>query len=134
MELARRDITRQAALAPVQSIPGVSLGDESRFPWLGSTVVLGLGFLVGQFLVWRVLQQQHAFVNKNPSNSFAYLLLGTHAVHLAGGVIALVYAAVTTLLYRPIEARRIVIDVAAWYWHFMAFLWIYIFAILLIAR
>jgi cytochrome c oxidase subunit 3 len=134
IELARRDIARQMALEPVQSIPGVSLGDDKRFPWLSSTVVLGLGFLVGQFLVWRVLQQQHAFVNKNPSNSFTYLLLGTHAVHLAGGVIALVYAAVTTLLDRPIESRRIVIDVAAWYWHFMSFLWMYIFAILLIAR
>lgn len=134
IELARRDIARQMALAPVRSIPGVSLGDDKRFPWLSSTVVLGLGFLVGQFLVWRVLQQQHAFVNKNPSNSFTYLLLGTHAVHLAGGVIALVYAAATTWLDRPIESRRIVIDVAAWYWHFMSFLWIYIFAILLIAR
>jgi len=134
IELARRDVARQMALEPVQSIPGVSLGDDKRFPWLSSTVVLGLGFLVGQFLVWRVLQQQHAFVNKNPSNSFTYLLLGTHAVHLAGGVIALVYAAATTLLDRPIESRRIVIDVAAWYWHFMSFLWIYIFVILLIAR
>ena len=134
IELARRDIARQMALEPVQSIPGVSLGDDKRFPWLSSTVVLGLGFLVGQFLVWRVLQQQHAFVNKNPSNSFTYLLLGTHAVHLAGGVITLVYAAATTLLDRPIESRRIVIDVAAWYWHFMSFLWIYIFVILLIAR
>ena len=134
IELARRDIARQMALAPVRSIPGVSLGDDKRFPWLSSTVVLGLGFLVGQFLVWRVLQQQHAFVNKNPSNSFTYLLLGTHAVHLAGGVIALAYAAATTWLDRPIESRRIVIDVAAWYWHFMSFLWIYIFAILLIAR
>ena len=134
MELARRDITRQMALAPVRSIPGVSLGDERGFPWLGSTVVLGLGFLLGQFLVYRVLQQQHAFVNKNPSNSFTYLLLGTHALHLAGGVIALAYAAATTLLHRPIESRRIVIDVAAWYWHFMGFLWVYIFGILLIAR
>lgn len=134
MELARRDIARQMALAPVRSIPGVSLGDDKRFPWLGSTVILGLGFLLGQFLVWRVLQQQHAFVNKNPSNSFTYLLLGTHAVHLAGGVVALVYAAATTLLHRPIESRRVVIDVAAWYWHFMGFLWMYIFAILLIAR
>jgi cytochrome c oxidase subunit III len=134
MELARRAIKRQAALAPVISIPGVSLGDEKSFPWLGSTVVLGLGFLVGQFLVWRVLQQQHAFVNKNPSNSFTYLLLGTHAVHLTGGVIALLYAAATSLLRKPVESRRIVIDVATWYWHFMAFLWIYIFAVLLIAR
>jgi cytochrome c oxidase subunit 3 len=134
MELARRDIARQAILAPVRSIPGVSLGDDKRFPWLGSTVVLGLGFLIGQFLVWRVLHERHFFVNTGPSSSFAYLLLGTHAMHLAGGMVALVYAASTSLLHKPLEARGIVIDVAAWYWHFMAFLWVYIFAILLIAR
>jgi len=134
MELARRDIARQRILAPVRSIPGVSLGDDKGFPWLGSTVVLGLGFLVGQFLVWRALQEHRFFVNTGPSSSFAYLLLATHAVHLAGGVIALVYAASTSLLHKPVEARGIVIDVAAWYWHFMAFLWIYILAILLIAR
>src|SRR5579885_2806629 len=33
-ELARRQITRQAALHPIRSIPGVSLGDEKNFPWL----------------------------------------------------------------------------------------------------
>jgi len=54
-ELARRQITRQAALAPVRSIPGVSLGRESGFPWLAVTVVLGLGFLTGQWLAWREL-------------------------------------------------------------------------------
>lgn len=134
MEFARRDITRQAALAPLKSIPGVSLGDESKFPWLGSTVILGFGFLAGQFLVWRVLHERHTFVNSNPSSSFAYLLFATHAVHLAGGVIALVWAAATALLHRPVESRRIVIDVAAWYWHFMALLWIYIVTLLLIAK
>src|SRR5271166_5344790 len=39
MEFARRSAARQAALAPVQSIPGVSLGNERSFPWLGITVV-----------------------------------------------------------------------------------------------
>jgi cytochrome c oxidase subunit III len=134
IELARRDIARQVALSPVKNIPGVSLGDEKGLPWLGSTILLGLGFLAGQFLVWRVLQERHFFVNHNPSTSFAYLLLGTHAVHLAGGVIALVYAGATSLLHRPLEARRIAIDVTAWYWHFMGLLWMYIFALLLIAR
>jgi cytochrome c oxidase subunit III len=134
MEFARRDIGRQVALAPVKSIPGISLGDERAFPWLGSTVILGLGFLAGQFLVWRVLREHHFFVYSGPSSSFAYLLFGTHAVHLAGGLIALIYAASTSLLHRPVEARRIVIDVAAWYWHFMALLWVYIFTLLLIAR
>jgi cytochrome c oxidase subunit III len=134
MEFARRDITRQAALAPVRSIPGVSLGDERRFPWLGSTVILGLGFLAGQFLVWRVLHEQRFFVNSNPSFSFAYLLFAAHAVHLAGGIIALLWAAITALLHRPVESRRIVIDIAAWYWHFVALLWMYIGALLLIAK
>ena len=134
MEFARRDITRQTALAPVKSIPGVSLGDERKFPWLGVTVVLGFGFLIGQFLVYRILQEHHIFISKNPSSSFAYLLFATHAVHLAGGVIALIYAAATSLMHRPVEARSIVIDVTAWYWHFMAFLWVYIFVLLLAAR
>src|SRR5215471_15305935 len=55
-ELARRQITRQAALAPVRSIPGVSLGNEAGFPWLGTTVVLGLGFLTGQLLLFETLR------------------------------------------------------------------------------
>ena len=135
MEFARRAITRQAALAPVRSIPGVSLGDEKKFPWLGSTVVLGLGFLAGQVLVWRILVEHRVLVNSSPGSSFAYLLFATHAVHLAGGVIALLYAgAASWLLHKPVEAQRIVVDVAAWYWHFMALLWIYILVLLIIVR
>ena len=135
IEFARRGIARQAALAPVKSIPGVSLGDEKRFPWLGSTVILGLGFLAEQLLVWRILHERHFFVNTGPSSSFAYLLFATHAVHLAGGIIALVYAAAASwLLHKPVEAQRIVVDVAAWYWHFMALLWIYILVLLMMVR
>jgi cytochrome c oxidase subunit 3 len=37
VELARRQITRQVALAPVESIPGVTLAGERNFPWLGTT-------------------------------------------------------------------------------------------------
>ena len=94
-----------------------------------------MGFLAGQLLVWRILHERNIFVNKDPSSSFAYLLFATHAVHLAGGVIALVYAAAASwLMHKPVEAQRIVVDVAAWYWHFMALLWIYILVLLLIVR
>ena len=134
MELARRQITRQAALAPVQSIPGVSIGEERSFPWLGATVVLGLGFLTGQWMAWHELANRGFYLATSPSSSFVYLLTATHAVHLSGGVLALLYAAVTSLLRKPVEARRIVVDIAAWYWHFMALLWIYIFALLEFAR
>jgi len=130
MEKARRDIARGAALAPVRSIPGVSLGEEKSFPWLSVTVVLGFGFLIGQWMAWGELRGRGFFVNTNPDSSFIYLLTAAHAVHLAGGVIALLWAGATSLLHRPIEGRRIVVDVTAWYWHFMALLWIYIFALL----
>jgi cytochrome c oxidase subunit 3 len=130
MEGARRDITRRAALAPVRSIPGVSLGEERNFPWLSVTVILGLGFLVGQWIAWGELKGRGFFVATNPSSSFVYLLTAAHAVHLAGGIIALLWAGMTSLQQKPIEGRRIVVDVAAWYWHFMAVLWIYVFALL----
>jgi cytochrome c oxidase subunit III len=134
MEGARRDIARRAALAPLRSIPGVSLGQERSFPWLGVTVVLGLGFLVGQWLAWGELKSRGFFVNTNPDSSFIYLLTAAHAVHLAGGILALVWAGVASLRHKAIEGRRIVVDVAAWYWHFMAVLWIYVFALLALAR
>jgi len=134
MEMARRKIARQVALAPVQSIPGVSLGNERSLPWLNITTVLGLAFLAGQWLAWRELAARGFYLATSASSSFVYLLTGTHAIHLAGGVVALVYAALTPLFHKPLEAQRIVIDVAAWYWHFMALLWIYIFALLVFAR
>ena len=134
MEFARRDIKRRAALAPLQSMPGISLGEEKSFPWLGVTVLLGFGFLVGQWLAWGELKARGFFVDTNPNSSFVYLLTAAHAVHLAGGIIALLWASVTSLLHRPVEGRRIVVDVTAWYWHFMAVLWIYVFALLAFAR
>jgi len=133
-ELARRQITRQAALAPVRSIPGVSLGRESGFPWLGVTVVLGTGFLTGQWMAWRELADRGFYVATSASSSFVYLLTAAHGVHLAGGVLVLLYAVAVSLLHKPVEARRIVVDVTALYWHFMFLLWAGIFALLWFMR
>jgi len=134
MEAARRDITRRSALAPLKSIPGIALGDEKSFPWLEVTVLLGLGFLVGQWFAWGELKSRGFFFDTNPNSSFVYLLTAAHAVHLLGGIIALLWASITSLQHKPVEGRRIVVDVAAWYWHFMAVLWIYVFALLAFAR
>jgi cytochrome c oxidase subunit 3 len=133
-ELARRQITRQAALAPIRSLPGVSLGPGKGLPWLGITVVLGGGFLGGQCIAWRVLADRGFYLSTSASSSFVYLLTATHAVHLLGGLLVLLYAATVSLLHRPVESRRIVVDVTAWYWHFMFLLWVYIFALMWFVR
>jgi heme/copper-type cytochrome/quinol oxidase subunit 3 len=49
-------------------------------------------------------------------------------------MIALLWAALSWRSRKPIEARRIMVDITAWYWHFMAVLWIYVFALLGFAR
>jgi cytochrome c oxidase subunit 3 len=126
IDLARREITREAALAPVQSMPGISLGYERRFPWLAVTTVLGLLFLAGQLFVWSKLSSAGFHLAGGTSSSFVYILTAMHGLHLAGGVLALMFANVAAVLRRPVEARRIVVDITSWYWHCMTGLWIYI--------
>jgi len=126
IDRARRGITREAALAPVQSIPGVSLGEERQFPWLGLTAALGILFLAGQLLVWRELSVRGFHLTGGTSSSFVYILTAMHGLHLAGGVLALLFALGASLLHKNVETRRIVVDVTSWYWHFMTAIWIYI--------
>jgi cytochrome c oxidase subunit 3 len=133
-EFARRQMARLSRLAPVQGIPGVSLGEEKNFPWLAVSVVLGIGFLFGQWLAWRELADRGFHLSEPISSSFVYLLTAAHAVHLIGGVLAFIYCALISLAHVPLERRRIAVDISVWYWHFMAFLWVYIFALLEFAR
>jgi len=126
IELARREITREAALAPVESIPGISLGDERHFPWLALTTGLGIAFLAGQLFVWRKLSSEGFHLAGGTSSSFVYILTAMHGLHLAGGVLALMCANAAAVLHRPVETRRIVVDITSWYWHCMTGLWIYI--------
>lgn len=130
MELARRQIKGQAVLTSAKSAPGVSVVDQIKIPWLSLTLVLGLAFLLGQGMAWRQLAANGFYVATTPSSSFVYLLTGTHAIHLMGGVLALLIAGIASLLRRSVATRSIVVDVTAWYWHFMAGLWIYILCLL----
>jgi cytochrome c oxidase subunit 3 len=134
LEVARRRAAEDVVLAPIAKIPGIRVADNRSLPWLWLTIALGLMFLVGQYVAWRELQLSHVNVETSISSSFFFILTGVHAVHLMGGLLALVYAGCTSWLHRPPETRRIVVDVTAWYWHFMAVLWIYVFALLYFAR
>src|SRR5499427_219130 len=133
MELARRQTKLAAVAAPAGPAGGGSVRAEGKTPWLAMTTALGLLFLFGQLMAWKQLAASGFYVSTTPSSSFVYLLTGAHAVHLMGGVIALVVAGLFTLLHRSVT-RRIVVDVAGWYWHFMAALWVYILLLLEFAK
>ena len=130
MELARRQAARKAALAQLAAVPGASVDAAEKISWLAFTVVLGLLFLAGQWIVWRELAASGFYVSSSPSSSFVYLLTGMHGVHLFGGVVALLSVGFGSVLRRPADSQFIVVDVTAWYWHFMAWLWVYILCLL----
>jgi len=134
LEVARRRAEQDVALAPIANIPGIRVSSNHSLPWLWLTIALGVAFLGGQYLAWEQLRLGHYDLETNIGISFFFMLTGVHAVHLMGGILALFYAGMTSLLRRPPETRRIVVDVTAWYWHFMAVLWIYVFGLLYFGR
>jgi cytochrome c oxidase subunit 3 len=128
IDLARRAITREAALAPIKSIP------ESRWATNVRSVAghhhnFGMLFLAGQLFAWRQLSISGFHLLGGTSSSFIYILTAMHGIHLAGGILALSFANVAAVMGRPVESRRIIVDITAWYWHFMTGLWIYILAL-----
>jgi cytochrome c oxidase subunit 3 len=102
---------------------------RASLPWLCASAVLGWLFLVGQFIAWMQLQQQGVFASQNTAGSFFYIVTATHAAHLSGGLISILWA---TLVggYMTLQSRQISVDVTAWYWHAMGLLWVYVFALL----
>lgn len=133
IELARRQVFRE----PFVTEEWLGLGTPTRrasLPWLGLTLVLGFGFLAGQYVAWRELNAQGIYMATNASSSFFFILTGAHAVHLFGGVVVLLWAAVANVVPRPLESRQIATDVGAWYWHAMGVLWLYIFALFLFVK
>jgi cytochrome c oxidase subunit 3 len=134
LEIARRRAAEDVVLAPIANIPGIRIRATHALPWVWATIALGLTFLAGQAYAWHQLRQANVTFSTTASSSFFFILTGVHAAHLAGGVLALLYAGLTQWLHRSPETRRIVIDVTAWYWHFMGVLWVYIFALLYFAR
>ena len=90
--------------------------------------------MAGQFSAWEQLRASGVFIATNPSSSFFYILTASHAAHLAGGMLALLYSAGLALFSRNLEREVVVVDVTSWYWHFMGLRWIYLFLLLRFAQ
>jgi cytochrome c oxidase subunit 3 len=111
---------------------------EAYSKYLLLTGILGLAFLSSQLIAWRQLASQGIYVSTHPHSSFFYLLTGAHAVHIAGGLLALT---ILWLRSRPkldkpglAATRQATADAVSIYWHFMDGLWIYLFLLLFLWR
>ena len=91
-----------------------------------SIAVLGLLFLFGQYRVWLDLSAAGVTVASSPGGSFFFLFTVTHAVHVLGGVAALLYIELQALRLQLGPGKRTAVAATRAYWHFLAGLWIYL--------
>jgi len=102
-------------------------GARAKFNgWWTLGTGLGMAFLCGQVVAWKLLNDAGVFISTNPSNSFFYVFTFAHAFHLLGGVSALFYVDVQALRLSLGPAKRTAIDVSAIFWHFLDGLWVYL--------
>lgn len=95
---------------------------------------LGLAFLVMQYMGWQELQDGGIYLKGNPSGSFMYILTGLHGFHLITGMAVLLYSFIAVYMKKVHSKNLIQIEVCATYWHFLDFLWIYLFIFLIYFR
>ena len=100
--------------------------------WLVTTI-LGVIFLIGQVAAWRVLERQGIYLASNPASSFFYIFTGAHALHLLGGVGALLYVAQRNFSQAQVT-QSVAAEVTSYYWHFMDALWLFLLALLFLGR
>jgi cytochrome c oxidase subunit 3 len=94
--------------------------------------LLTLAFLGGQFYAWREIRMAEFFTMRSPAVAFFYLLTAVHGLHLLGGL----YVWARTLLRmrrKDVEAVdvRMSIELTTVYWHYLLFVWLVLFALLL---
>src|SRR5262249_36016476 len=97
-------------------------------------VTLSMGFLVlfGQAFAWRDLSRRGLHLASNPGSFFLYLMSGTHAIHLLGGIVVL--ASIGFQISRARQKGKLpaALDTIALYWHFTDALWLYVVALLFV--
>jgi cytochrome c oxidase subunit 3 len=97
------------------------------------TTILGVSFLAGQIIAWLQLVASGLYIASNQATSFFYIFTAAHAVHLLGGIGALLFVAV-----RNFDKGKISLQTAAkitsYYWHFMDGLWVFLVLLLYFGR
>ncbi|GAC1395377.1 MAG: cytochrome c oxidase subunit 3 [Sediminibacterium sp.] len=105
--------------------------ETSRYRMLITvTALLGVLFIVLQYLGFRDLESRHIALTGPTSNSaasFIFVITGLHMAHVLGGVIALLVIFARAFRTRVRSYSSLPVELAATYWHFVDLIWIYLF-------
>jgi cytochrome c oxidase subunit 3 len=123
--IAISSVTMQAAVRAARD------GRERALQrWMLLTTLLGLAFLASQTMNWFALVAANLTAKTNLYGFTFYLLTGLHAAHVVGGLIPLSIVTARAFRGRYSVAFHPGVEYCAIYWHFLAVVWVVLFAAL----
>ena len=100
---------------------------------IGLTLLLGVLFIVLQWMGFQQLwEQKITFRGSSGAGQFLYVIFGLHAVHVIGGLIALVIMFIKAFVGKTKLYSSVPVEVMATYWHFVDLLWLYLLVFFLL--
>lgn len=113
------------------ALAAANRGDKATVR-LGVLIASGaaLLFLAGQFAAWRMLAASGNYVNSGPADSFFYLMTAAHALHVIGGMVALVGTFERIRRGDRADRIRLSVELSTTYWLFMLLIWALLLAVL----
>jgi cytochrome c oxidase subunit III len=98
----------------------------------GLTLLLGAAFVVLQWIGFQELWEQKITFKGSGAGQFLYVIFGLHAIHVIGGIIALIIMFIKAFVGRVKLYSSVPVEVMATYWHFVDILWLYLLVFFLV--
>ena len=98
------------------------------------TLTLGVLFIVTQYFGFKSFWNAGMTIQANVSFSFLYVIVGLHALHVIGGVIALMAMSLKAFSTKKRNYSVVPIELICTYWHFVDVLWVYLLIFLVMIR
>jgi cytochrome c oxidase subunit 3 len=100
---------------------------------LALTILLGMAFTGIQAYEYREIIHEHLFFNPASANAGLYgssffMATGFHGFHVLIGTIFLIVCMIRLLAGQFTPTKHFGFEAAAWYWHFVDVVWLFLFA------
>jgi cytochrome c oxidase subunit 3 len=97
--------------------------------WLTLTTLLGLAFIILQFLGFsQMIGQGYYFTGPTSSitMSYVFLIAAVHIAHVVAGLISLLVVLYNTFMGKYTANNMLGFELGATFWHFLDLLWLYL--------
>ena len=98
------------------------------------TMVLGVFFVAAQIVGFKPFFKNWGLVKTNVANAFLFVIVLLHALHVLGGVVALIVMWLSAFSTKIRNYSKLPVQLICIYWHFVDILWIYLLLFLIAIR